>query len=186
MLCIIQHIFFFFFFSIRVFFHRHWQLTGQQGKGGDLFLFHSTTSTRSRTFRHLCATLHVRWLSPRTLHSNVPRTSSKELIWPSWWCSNLKGFQLPRIFRDCPEIKHHLLKSRNTINLSRIKAFSSTLEKIPKFLFFHSTKLFVYKLTSSSTSSSTIFKCFKSQRWCLLKNSSSSVLLYLDNLIPRP
>ena len=48
--------FFFFFFSIRVFFHGHWQLTGQQGKGGDLFLFHSTTSTRSRTFRHLCAT----------------------------------------------------------------------------------------------------------------------------------
>ena len=26
-----------FFFSIRVFFHGHWQLTGQQGKGGDLF-----------------------------------------------------------------------------------------------------------------------------------------------------
>ena len=46
------------FFSIRVFFHGHWRLTGQQGKGGD-----STTSTRSRTFRHLVATLHVRWLS---------------------------------------------------------------------------------------------------------------------------
>ena len=45
----------FFFFSIRVFFHRHWQLTGQQGKGGDFSFFHSTTSTRSRTFRHLCA-----------------------------------------------------------------------------------------------------------------------------------
>ena len=53
----------FFFFSIRVFFHRHWQFTGQQGKGGDHLLFHSTTSTRSRTFRHLFATLHVRWLS---------------------------------------------------------------------------------------------------------------------------
>ena len=39
------------------------RLTGQQGKGGDLLLFHSTTSTRSRTFRHLFATLHVRWLS---------------------------------------------------------------------------------------------------------------------------
>ena len=50
-----------FFFSIRVFFHRHWQLTGQQGKGGDHLLFHSTTFTRSRTFRHLFATLHVRW-----------------------------------------------------------------------------------------------------------------------------
>ena len=40
-----------------------WQLTGQQGKGGDHLLFHSTTSTRSRIFRHLFATLHVRWLS---------------------------------------------------------------------------------------------------------------------------
>ena len=41
------------FFSIRVFFHGHWRLTGQQGKGGDHVLFHSTTSTRSRTFRLL-------------------------------------------------------------------------------------------------------------------------------------
>ena len=39
------------FFSIRIFFHGHWQLTGLQGKGGDhFFLFHSTTSTHSRTF----------------------------------------------------------------------------------------------------------------------------------------
>ena len=51
------------FFSIRVFFHRHWRLSGQQGKRGVHILFHSTTSTRSRTFRHLFATLHVRWLS---------------------------------------------------------------------------------------------------------------------------
>ena len=51
------------FFSIRVFFHGHWRLTGQQGKGGDHLLFHSTNSTRPRTFRHLVATLHVRWLS---------------------------------------------------------------------------------------------------------------------------
>ena len=54
---------FFFFFLIRVFFHRHWRLTGKQGKGRNHLLFHSTTSTRSRTFRHLFATLHVRWLS---------------------------------------------------------------------------------------------------------------------------
>ena len=32
-------------------------------EGGVHFLFHSTTSTRSRTFRHLFVTLHVRWLS---------------------------------------------------------------------------------------------------------------------------
>ena len=47
------------FFSVRIFFHRHWRLKGQQGKGGDHLLFHSITSTRSRTFRHLFATLHV-------------------------------------------------------------------------------------------------------------------------------
>ena len=52
-----------FFFSIRIFSHRHWRLTGQQGKGEDQILFYSTTSTHSRTFRHLFATLHVRWLS---------------------------------------------------------------------------------------------------------------------------
>ena len=36
------------------------QRTAREGRGP--FLFHSTTSTRSRTFRHLCATLHVRRL----------------------------------------------------------------------------------------------------------------------------
>ena len=51
------------FFSITTFFHGHWRLTGQDWKGEDHFLFHSTTSTHSRTFRHLFATLHVRWLS---------------------------------------------------------------------------------------------------------------------------
>ena len=52
-----------FLFFYKVFFHRHWRLTGQQGKGGDHLLFHSTTSTRSQTFRHLFAIVHVRWLS---------------------------------------------------------------------------------------------------------------------------
>ena len=33
------------------------------GRGGDHLLFHSTTFTRSQTFRHLFATFHVRWLS---------------------------------------------------------------------------------------------------------------------------
>ena len=55
--------YYFFLFSIRVFFHRHWRFTGQQGKGGDHLLFHSTTPSRSWTLRHLFATLHVRWLS---------------------------------------------------------------------------------------------------------------------------
>ena len=50
------------FFYYQGFLHKHWRFTGQQGKGGDHLLFHSTTSTRSRTLRHLFATLHVRWL----------------------------------------------------------------------------------------------------------------------------
>ena len=51
------------FFSIRVFYQGHWQLARQQGKGRDHLLFHSTTSTHSRKFKHLFATSHVRWLS---------------------------------------------------------------------------------------------------------------------------
>ena len=51
------------FFFYQGFLHRHWWFTGQQGKGGDHLLFHSTTSTLSRTLRHLFATLHVRWPS---------------------------------------------------------------------------------------------------------------------------
>ena len=51
------------FFFYQSFLHRHWRFTRQQGKGGDHLLFHSTTSTRSQTLRHLFATLHVRWLS---------------------------------------------------------------------------------------------------------------------------
>ena len=35
----------------------------RNGGVGDHLLFHSTTFTRSRIFRHLLATLHVRWLS---------------------------------------------------------------------------------------------------------------------------
>ena len=52
-----------FFISVRVFFHGHWRLTGRQRKGRDHILFQSNTSTCSETFRHLFATLHVRWLS---------------------------------------------------------------------------------------------------------------------------
>ena len=48
---------------IGIFFYTHWQLTGQQGKGGDNFLFHSTTSKHSQTFRYLFVILHVKWLS---------------------------------------------------------------------------------------------------------------------------
>ena len=43
------------FFFYQGFLHRHWRFTGQQGKGGDHLLFHSTTSTRWRTLGHLFA-----------------------------------------------------------------------------------------------------------------------------------
>ena len=51
------------FFSIRIFFHGDWRPLRQQGKGRNQLLFHTTTPTRSRTFRHLSATLLVRLLS---------------------------------------------------------------------------------------------------------------------------
>ena len=69
---------------------------GQQGKGGDYLLFHSTTSTYSRTLRHLFATLHVRWLS-RIFNRNacVYQTATRWDLQPSritiwvivWWCN---------------------------------------------------------------------------------------------------
>ena len=85
-----------FTFSIRVFFHGHWRLTGQQGKRGDHLFVHSTTSTRSRTFRHLFATLHVRWLShifnrnaciyQTATRWDFPTLSNYHLI--DWWCED--------------------------------------------------------------------------------------------------
>ena len=83
-------------FSTRVFFHRHWQFTGQQGKGGDHRLFHSTTSTRSPTLRHLFATLHVRWLSHifnriACIYQTATRWDLppyRITIWLiDWWCN---------------------------------------------------------------------------------------------------
>ena len=50
------------FFPVRVFFHRHWRFTRQQGKRG-YHPFLSTTSSRSRTFNYQFASFHVRWLS---------------------------------------------------------------------------------------------------------------------------
>ena len=81
-----------FLFFIRVFFHGHWELTGEQGKGGDHLLFHFTTSTCSRTSRHLLATSHVRWLS-HIFNRNacIHRTASLWDLPPyhyliDWWC----------------------------------------------------------------------------------------------------
>ena len=48
--------------------------------GRDHLLFHSTTYTRSRTFRHLFATLRVRWLS--YIFNNTPCIYQTATRWP--------------------------------------------------------------------------------------------------------
>ena len=84
------------FFFLSGFLHRHWRFIGQQGKRGDHLLFHSTTSTRSRTLGHLFATLHVRWLSRIfNLNACVYQTAThwdlppyRITIWViDWWCN---------------------------------------------------------------------------------------------------
>ena len=83
-----------FHFSIRVFFHGHWQLTGQQGEQEDHLLFYSITSTRSQTFRHLFTTLHVRWLlrifNLQRLHlpdcNSMSLTTLSNYYLIEWWC----------------------------------------------------------------------------------------------------
>ena len=89
-------LFFFSFFFYQGFLSRTLHLTEQQGKKGrgSSFFFHSTTSTRSRTFRHLFATLHVRWLSQ--IFNRTPciyQTATREdlppyriTIWLIWLC----------------------------------------------------------------------------------------------------
>ena len=73
------------FFSIRVFFHRHWRFTGQQGKRGHHALFFSVTSTRSWAFRHLFATLRVRWL-PRIFNRIACNyQAATQWVLPSYW-----------------------------------------------------------------------------------------------------
>ena len=52
-----------FFFFLSEFSSQPLAIHRTAGKRGDHLLFHSTTSTRWRTLRHLFATLHVRWLS---------------------------------------------------------------------------------------------------------------------------
>ena len=84
------------FFFYQGFLHRHWRFTGQQWKGGDHILFHSTTSTRSWTLRYFFETSHVRWLS-RIFNRNgyVYQTATRWdlppyriTIWViDWWCN---------------------------------------------------------------------------------------------------
>ena len=96
----------FLFFFIRVFFHGHGQLTGQRGREGTI-LFHSTTSTRSRTFRHLFANWHVRWLShtfnrSTSIYQIATRwdfTTLSNYYLIDWWCNF--DFYLFACWIDC-------------------------------------------------------------------------------------
>ena len=83
-------------FFYQGFLHRHWRFTEQQGKGGNHLLFHSTTSTRSRTMINLFGTLHVRWLSCIfNRNACVYQTATRWdlppywiTIWViDWWCN---------------------------------------------------------------------------------------------------
>ena len=77
------------FFSIRIFFHRHWQFTGQQGKRRDHALFFSVTTTRLWAFRHLFATLHVRWLPPIFNRIACNYQVATRRVLPSYWITIL-------------------------------------------------------------------------------------------------
>ena len=57
------NIYIYIFFFYQDFLSRTLTTHRTAGEGRAHLLFHSTSSTRSRTFRHLFATLHVRWLS---------------------------------------------------------------------------------------------------------------------------
>ena len=125
------------FFSIRVFFHRHWLFTGQQRKGGDHRLFHSTTSTRSRTFRYLFTTLHVRWLSRFFSRNACVYQTATRWDLPTygittwlidWWCNIClftrwidSRFLLQRFWHWKPVALNshqwHVIRNHSTFNL---------------------------------------------------------------------
>ena len=55
--------------------------------------------------------------------------------------NGVQRFQLSRIFRGCPETKHHVPKSRNTINLFRNQTFSPLSKKTLNSYFFIHQKI---------------------------------------------
>ena len=56
-----------------------------KGREGDHLLFHSTTSTSSRTSRHLFATLRVRWLSRICNRNACAYQTATRRDLPSYW-----------------------------------------------------------------------------------------------------
>ena len=91
-----KYMFLFHFFFYQGFLSKTLTIHRTAGEGRGPFLFNSTTSTRSRTLRHLFATLHVRWLS-RIFNRNAciyhtatqwDLTPSRITIWViDWWCN---------------------------------------------------------------------------------------------------
>ena len=90
----IRSISFFSFFFYRGFLSRTLTTHRTAGEGRGSFLFHSTTSTCSQTFRHLCATLHMRWLSHIfNCNACIYQTATRWDLPPcwitiliDWWC----------------------------------------------------------------------------------------------------
>ena len=86
----------FFFFLARFPFTDIDDSQDSRRREGTIFLFHYTTSPRSRTLRHLFATLHVRWLL-RVFNRNacVYQTATRWNLPPyqitiwliDWWCN---------------------------------------------------------------------------------------------------
>ena len=64
------YVYIYIFFFYQDFLSRTLTTHRTAGEGRAHLLFHSTSSIRSRTFRHLFATLHVRWLS-HIFHRNA-------------------------------------------------------------------------------------------------------------------
>ena len=109
------------FFSIGVFFHGHWRLTGQQEKGGGHLLFYSTTSIHLWTFRHLdLCYCHVTYAfqSQTTLYSCM---NVKELL--AWNKRDMWSFS------DCNGIRthKHLVRKRTLIHLYRLVSLAKWL-----------------------------------------------------------
>ena len=116
--CRAGHVFFLFFVFLSGFsFTDTDDSQDSRGRERTIFLFHSTTSTRSRTLRHLFATLHVRWLS-RIFNCNasVYQTATRWNSLPYWiniwlidWCNaclfnwwNDSRFLLQRFWDEKP------------------------------------------------------------------------------------
>ena len=77
-LLLIMQILLIYIFSVRVFFHGHWQLTGHQGKGGPSFipLYHFHALTNIQTF--ICNFTHERLSHVCNLNACIYQTAT-------WW-----------------------------------------------------------------------------------------------------